>query len=83
VNTEGLGVFQVIKTIQDDLNPENKNVWHIPIYITGTEISAHDRQFANTFRVRHCYRKPLGASQVCGEIEEAIRRRPLGLRETD
>lgn len=83
LNTEGLGVFQVIKMVQDDLNPENRAVWHTPMYLTGSEISDHDRQFASSLRVRHCYRKPLGAAQVCGEIRECIRRRPPGLREKD
>jgi len=83
LNTKRLGAFQVISAIQDDMNTKNRDVWRTPFVITGDGLTSRDRGFAKALNVKHCFSKPLGASQVCKALEQVIKERHHTVRPSE
>ena len=80
LKTEKLSGFQVVKTITDQFNPLNKEVWQTPILMTTAKITGRDKQYAISLGVTHYYVKPLVPAKICARIEKILGRLPSGTR---
>jgi len=80
LKTQKLSGFQVIRTITDQFNAENRDVWQTPFIMTCTKVTGRDRQYAISLGVDHYYAKPLAPATICARIEKILGHVPSGIR---